>query len=92
MSKCVGRGQERAWAEDRNAQERREKEGGREKGRKGEVSDGKQYGCVWDSDAFELGSGDEGRDVEKGLAELSDPYNKGPCQRGDECSPIELKD
>ena len=57
-----------------------------------EVSDGKQYGCVWDSDAFELGSGDEGRDVEKGLAKLSDPYSQGPCQRGDECPPIELKD
>ncbi len=57
-----------------------------------EVSDGKQYGCVWDSDAFELvGPPDKGRDVEKGLANLSDPYNQGPCQRGDECSPVELK-
>ena len=57
-----------------------------------EVSDGKQYGCVWDSDAFELvGSPDEGRDVEDGLEQLSDPYNQGPCQRGDECSPLELK-
>jgi len=56
-----------------------------------EVSGGKQYGCVWNSDAFELGSGSEGRDVEKGLAELSDPYDEGPCQRGDVCSSIELK-
>ena len=56
-----------------------------------EVAGDKQYGCVWNSDAFELGSGSEGRDVEKGLAELSDPYEEGPCQRGDVCSSIELK-